>query len=113
MHHHSQNPSIGFDSVFQDSLADAMAAGRWQDLVAGIGADVAESVRNTLASVAQLAQTQRITPLEARWLQAPLGRLYQMGVAAQRLSRLTDHPRITQTEPVSLDDLVADAVIYH
>lgn len=109
----SQNHSVGFDSVFKDSLADAMAAGRWQDLVAGIGADVAESVRSTLASVAQLAQSQRITPLEARWLQAPLGRLYQMGVAAQRLSRLTDHPRITQTEAVSLDDLVADAVIYH
>src|SRR5687768_11607781 len=111
--HHSHEHSLGFDSVFKDSLADAMAAGRWQDLVAGIGADVAESVRSTLASVAELANSQRISALEARWLQAPLGRLYQVGVAAQRLSRLADHPRITQLESVSLDDLVAEAVIYH
>lgn len=113
MSNHSHEHSVGFDSMFKDSLVDAMAAGRWQDLLAGMGADVAESVRRTLASVAELANSKRISASEARWLQAPLGRLYQVGVAAQRLSRLADHPRITQLESVSLDDVVADAVIHH
>jgi hypothetical protein len=113
MPHHSQGHSLGFDSVFKNSLTDAMAAGRWQDLVAGMGADVAESVRGTLASVAELVQLQRLGTHEARWLQAPLRRLYQVGVAAQRLSRFADHPRITQVESVALDDVVADAVIHY
>jgi hypothetical protein len=113
MSNHGHEHSVGFDSVFKDSLADAMAAGRWQDLLAGMGADVAESVRRTLASVAELAKSNRISAHEARWLQAPLGRLYQVGVAAQRLSRLADHPSLTQIEPVSLDDVVADAVMHH
>ena len=106
-------PSAGFDSVFKNSLNDAMAAGRWQDLVANMGADVAESVRGTLESITELLQSKRIGASEALWLQTPLKRLYQAGVSAQRLSRLADHPRMTATEPVKLDDLVADAVIHH
>lgn len=106
-------PSAGFDSVFKHSLTDAMAAGRWQDLVANMGADVAESVRGTLANITELLQSKRIGTSEALWLQAPLKRLYEAGVAAQRLSRLADHPRMIESEPVKLDDLVADTVIHH
>ncbi|MGZ5194681.1 MAG: hypothetical protein ACXWJM_05345 [Ramlibacter sp.] len=113
MPHHSHSHSVGFDSVFKNSLTDAMAAGRWQDLVAGMGADAAESVRGALSNVAELVNSQRIGSHEARWLQAPLRRLYQVGLAAQRLSRLADHPRITQTESIALDDVVADAVIHY
>ena len=113
MPHHSHSHSVGFDSVFKNSLTDAMAAGRWQDLVAGMGADVAESVCGALSNVAELVNSQRIGSHEARWLQAPLRRLYQVGLAAQRLSRLADHPRITQTESIALDDVVADAVIHY
>lgn len=105
--------SAGFDSVFKHSLNDAMAAGRWQDLVANMGADVAESVRGTLTSITELLQSKRIGPSEALWLQTPLKRLYQAGLAAQHLSRLADHPRMTNSEAVKLDDLVADAVIHH
>jgi hypothetical protein len=109
--HYAQ--SAGFDSVFKHSLGDAMAAGRWQDLVANMGADVAESVRGTLASITELLQSKKIGASEALWLQTPLKRLYQAGLAAQRLSRLADHPRMTAAEAVKLDDLVADCVIHH
>lgn len=113
MSNHGYGHSVGFDSVFKNSLTDAMAAGRWQELVAGMGADVAESVRGTLANVAELVNSNRIGSHEARWLQAPLRRLYQVGLAAQRLSHFADQPRFTNQEPVSLDDVVADAVIHH
>src|SRR5947209_8756556 len=76
--------SAGFDSVFQNSLGDAMAAGRWQDLVANMGADVAESVRGSLTSITELLQSKRIGPSEALWLPTPLKRLYQAGRAGER-----------------------------
>lgn len=113
MQHRNSGHSAGFDSVFKNSLNDAMANGRWQELLASMGADVAESVRTTLASVAELVESKRIGTSEAQWLQAPLRRLYQVGLAAQRLSRFADHPRVNPTELVKLDDLVADAVAHH
>jgi hypothetical protein len=105
--------SVGFESVFQHSLSDAMAAGRWQELVAGIGAEVAGAVRQTLASVTELARAERIGQHEARLLQTRLQPLYQAGVSAQRLSRLADHRSLRELEPVQLDDVVADAVVHH
>lgn len=109
--------SVGFESVFQHSLAEAMAAGRWHELVAGLGADVTDSVRQTMASLTELVQSQRLGQHEARWLQAPLHRLYQAGLNAQRLSRLAEHAsqpaQQNAQEPVELDHLVADAVAHH
>ncbi|MBI2771902.1 MAG: hypothetical protein HYX47_19945 [Burkholderiales bacterium] len=105
--------SLGFESVFQQSLGDAMAQGRWQGLMASMGADMAESVRQTLAGVSELARSKRIGVHEARWLQEPLMRLYQTGVSAQKLSRLVDRAGTTAQETVSLDELVADAVSHH
>lgn len=105
--------SLGFESVFQQSLTDAMAAGRWQELVAGMGADMAESVRQTLAGIHELARTQRIGKHEAKWLQEPLQRLYRAGMSAQKLSHLVDRSSTTPHEAVALDELVADAVSHH
>lgn len=105
--------SLGFESVFQNSLSEVMANGRWQELVAGLGADVAESVRQTMTSLAELVQTKRIGKHEARWLQAPLHRLYQAGLTAQRLSLLADHGALKNMEAVALDDMVAEAVVHH
>jgi hypothetical protein len=36
--------SLGFESVFQQSLGDAMADGGWHQLVAGLGMDMADAV---------------------------------------------------------------------
>ena len=104
--------SAGFDSVFKHSLGDAMAAGRWQELVSNMGAEVSESVRESLAAISELLRTRRLAPSEALWLQAPLKRLYQAGLAAQHLSRLADHPRMALAEAVKLDDVVAEAVVH-
>lgn len=110
---HLYRHSVGFESVFQHSLSDAMAAGRWQELVAGIGAEVADAVRQTLSSVTELARTERIGQHEARLLQTRLQPLYQAGVSAQRLSHLADHRSLRDLEAVQLDDVVADAVVHH
>src|SRR3569832_996516 len=104
--------SAGFDSVFKHSLGDAMAAGRWQELVSNMGAEVSESVRESLAAISELLRTRRLAPSEALWLQAPLKRLYQAGLAAQHLSRLADHPRMALAAAVKLDDVVAEAVVH-
>ncbi len=105
--------SLGFESVFQRSLTDEMASGRWQELVANMGVDMAESVRQTLAGLTELARTHRIGKHEARWLQEPLQRLYQAGVSAQKLSHLVDRSSTAAHEAVALDELVADAVSHH
>ena len=91
-----------------------MAAGQWQSLVANMGAEMAEALRQTMAGVAELQRSRRIGQHEARWLQEPLQRLYQAGVSAQKLSRLAERkPRATAVEPVSLNELVADTVAHH
>jgi hypothetical protein len=110
---HLERHSVGFESVFQHSLSEAMAAGRWQDLVAGIGVDVADAVRQTLAGLTELSRSQRIGRHEARWLHTRLQPLYQAGVTAQRLSRLADHRSLDALEAVQLDDVVADAIVHH
>ncbi|MBX3588446.1 MAG: hypothetical protein AB7I35_10600 [Ramlibacter sp.] len=108
-----RNSVAGFESVFQQSLGDAMAGGRWQELVAGMGADMAESVRQTLAGLTELTRSRRLGSHEARWLQEPLQRLYQAGISAQRLSRLADQASTRTGEAVALDEVVADAVSHH
>lgn len=105
--------SLGFESVFQQSLTDEMASGRWQELVANMGVDMAESVRQTMAGLNELARTHRIGKHEAQWLQAPLQRLYQTGVSAQKLSRLVDRPSTAGHEAVALDEVVADAISHY
>ena len=110
------SPSIGFESVFQKSLGDAMADGGWHQLVAGLGMDMADSVHQALSGLAALAHSRRLGAQEARWLQAPLQRVYHAGIAAQRLSHLSHLSRggdASGTEVLSLDGLMADAVAHH
>ena len=108
--------SLGFESVFQQSLGDAMADGGWHQLVAGMGMDMADSVRQVLSGLSALAHSRRLGPQEARWLQAPLQRIYHAGIAAQRLSHLSHLSRGGEacgTEVLSLDSLMSDAVAHH
>ena len=110
------SPSMGFESVFQQSLGDAMADGGWHQLVAGLGMDMADSVHQALSGLAALAHSRRLGAQEARWLQAPLQRVYHAGIAAQRLSHLSHLSRggdASGTEVLSLDGLMADAVAHH
>lgn len=107
--------SLGFESVFQQSLGDAMADGGWHHLVAGLGMDMADSVHQALSGLAALAHSRRLGAQEARWLQAPLQRMYHAGIAAQRLSHLSHLSRggdACGTEVLSLDGLMADAVAH-
>jgi hypothetical protein len=108
--------SLGFESVFQQSLGDAMADGAWHHLIAGLGMDMADSVHQALSGVAALAHSKRLGAQEARWLQAPLQRLYHAGIAAQQLSHLSRLSRGGQasgTEVLSLDSLMAESVAHH
>lgn len=108
--------SLGFESVFQQSLGDAMADGGWHQLVAGMGMDMADSVHQVLSGLSALAHSRRLGPQEARWLQAPLQRIYHAGIAAQRLSHLSHLSRGGEacgTEVLSLDSLMSDAVAHH
>ncbi len=108
--------SLGFESVFQQSLGDAMADGAWHQLVAGLGMDMADSVHQALSGVAALAHAKRLGAQEARWLQAPLQRVYHAGIAAQRLSHLSHLSRAGDaacTEVLSLDGLMGEAVVHH
>ena len=107
--------SLGFESVFQQSLGDAMADGGWHQLVAGLGMDMADAVHQVLSGVAALAHSRRLGTHEARWLQAPLQRIYHAGIAAQRLSHLSHLSRggeASGTEVLSLDSLMADAAAH-
>lgn len=107
--------SLGFESVFQQSLGDAMADGGWHQLVAGLGMDMADAVHQVLSGVAALAHSRRLGTHEARWLQAPLQRVYHAGIAAQRLSHLSHLSRggeASGTEVLSLDSLMADAAAH-
>lgn len=107
--------SLGFESVFQQSLGDAMADGAWHHLVAGLGMDMADSVHQALSGVAALAHSKRLGAHEARWLQAPLQRVYHAAIAAQQLSHLSHLSRegdAAGTEVLSLDGLMADAVAH-
>jgi hypothetical protein len=65
--------------------------------------------------VAALAHSRRLGTHEARWLQAPLQRIYHAGIAAQRLSHLSHLSRggeASGTEVLSLDSLMADAAAH-
>ncbi len=108
--------SLGFESVFQQSLGDAMADGGWHQLVAGMGMDMADSVHQALSGLAALAHSKRLGAQEARWLQAPLQRMYHAGIAAQRLSHLSHLSRggeASGTEVLSLDGLMTEAAAHH
>lgn len=108
--------SLGFESVFQQSLGDAMADGSWHTLVAGLGTDIADSMHHVLSGVAALTHSRRLSTQETLWLQAPLQRLYHAGIAAQQLSHLSHLSRqgnAAGTEVLSLDGLLAEAVAHH
>jgi len=108
--------SLGFETVFQQSLGDAMAEGGWHTLVAGMGVDMADCVHQALSGVAALAHSRRLDAQEALWLQAPLQRLYRAGISAQKLSHLSHLSRegdACGTEVLSLDSLLGEAVAHH
>jgi hypothetical protein len=100
----------GFDTVFQDSLSDEMEGGRWQYLVAGLGANTAQVVRQVTDRLAELVNKRRIVESDARWLLNPLQPLYQTGISAQKLSRFVDWAFHAARESVSLDMVISEAV---
>lgn len=107
--------TLGFETVFQQSLGDAMAGGDWHALVAGLGMDMADSMHQALSGLAALVQAKRLGDAEAHWLRAPLQHLYQAGISAQQLSHLSDLSRqgdASATEALSLDVLLAAAVTH-
>ena len=81
-----QHTGTEYESAFQQPLGEAMASGGWHSMLAAMGATMAESVRQALDGLAELARTRRIGTYEARWMREPLQRLYESGIAAQRLS---------------------------
>lgn len=100
----------GFDTVFQDSLSDEMEGGRWQYLVAGLGANTAHVVRQVTDRLAELVDKRRIVESDARWLLNPLQPLYQTGISAQKLSRFVDWAFQAARESVLLDMVISEAV---
>ena len=103
----------GYESAFQQPLGDVMASGGWQTLLADMGANMAESVRQALDGLGELARVRRIGSYEARWMREPLQQLYQSGIAAQRLSRLAARSLPAAQEPVPLNDVLAETVADH
>ena len=108
---HQSGP--GYESAFLQPLGDVMAAGGWQALLADMGATMAESVRQALDGLGELARVRRIGAYEARWMRQPLQQLYQSGIAAQRLSRLAARSLPAAQEPVPLNDVLAETVADH
>lgn len=102
-----------FDSVFKQSLGDAMAEGQWHQLLAGMGAEMSGSLRQTMAGLAELARTNRLGKQEAKWLIEPLQRLYRVGISAQKLSHMATQTFSRAGETVSLDEVLADAIAHH
>ncbi|AYQ27354.1 MULTISPECIES: hypothetical protein [unclassified Polaromonas] len=106
----SRSHDEDFEFVFQDSLSHEMEAGRWQHLVAGLGAHTTYSVQQVTSRLAELINKGRITESDARWLLNPLQPLYQAGVSSQKLSRLMDRAFHSAHEAVALDVMISDAV---
>lgn len=103
----------GYEAAFQQPLCEAMAAGGWQSLLAVMGANMAESVRQTLDGLAELARSRRIGAYEDRWMRLPLQQLYQSGIAAQRLSLLAGRTLPSAQEAVALNEILAETVADH
>jgi len=108
-----QHTGSDYESAFQQPLAEVMAAGAWQPMLAMMGANMAESVRQALDGLSELARSRRIGKHEARWMREPLQQLYQTGIAAQRLSRLAGRNRPPAHEAIPLDDVVRDTLAHH
>jgi hypothetical protein len=101
------------ETVFRDSLSQEMEGGRWQNLVAGLGANTGHVVQLITDRLTELIEKRRITESDARWLLNPLQPLYQAGISAQKLSHFMGRAFHARRESVSLDVFLSDAVQHH
>lgn len=108
-----QHTGTEYESAFQQPLGEAMASGGWQAMLAAMGATMAESVRQTLDGLNELARCRRIGVYEARWMREPLQQLYESGIAAQRLSNLAHRHLPPAHEAVALHEVIEEAVADH
>lgn len=108
-----QHSGPEFETAFQQPLDEAMAAGGWQGAMAMLGAAMSGSVRHALDGLGELARSRRIGKYEARWMGEPLQQLYESGIAAQRLSHLSGRQLPVEREPVSLNEVIEDAIVDH
>lgn len=108
-----QHTGPEYESAFQQPLGEAMASGGWQSMLAAMGATMAESVRQTLDGLNELARCRRIGVYEARWMREPLQQLYESGIAAQRLSHLAARHLPPAHEAVPLNEVIEEAVADH
>lgn len=108
-----QHTGPEYESAFQQPLGEAMASGGWHSMLAAMGATMAESVRQALDGLAELARTRRIGAYEARWMREPLQRLYESGITAQRLSHLANRNLPPSHEAVALNEVIEEAIADH
>jgi len=108
-----QHTGPEYESAFEQPLGEAMASGGWQAMLAAMGATMAESVRQTLDGLGELARSRRIGTHEARWMREPLQQLYESGIAAQKLSHLANRHLPPAHEAVALNEVIEEAVADH